>query len=35
MVGTNTTTKDIVVKGNMFSHLLIVFYYYGWGTIIF
>lgn len=31
VVGTNTTTKDIVVKGNLFSHLLIVFYYYGWG----
>ena len=31
VVGTNTTTRDIVVKGNLFSHLLIVFYYYGWG----
>ena len=31
VVGTSTATEDEVVRGNLISHLLIVFYYYGWG----
>lgn len=31
VVGTSTANEEEVVRGNLISHLLIVFYYYGWG----
>ena len=31
---TSTASADDVIKGNLISHLLIVFYYYGWGHYI-